>query len=395
APVIDGTADEGIWPVPDACRYKLENVIYSSVSSASDLSADYRAMWDQNNLYLFVDVRDDVLKNDSDEYYNDDAIEVFIDADNSKSGEYGENDYQYYFAWDETKPIMGETKHNHTEGVEFVLMKTDNGYRLEVKFPWTTLGIKPSTGSKIGLDIHVNDDDDGGERDSKLTWRDKNDTAWQNPQFLGTAELAGLVGWWKFDESEGTTAADSSGNGNDGSLQGNPVWRPDAGKFAGALEFDGDGDYVKIGNESKFDITGQITISAWINIASVPADWTAIVTKGDSAWRLSTEYADRRFHFAVSGSAWLNGRGSISANQWHHIIGVYDGGQMQTYIDGELDTAKSWNQGIASNDYPVYIGENAELTGRFWHGLIDDVRIYNYALKEADIIALYNEGVSK
>jgi len=392
APVIDGTAED-IWST--ASQYKLENVIYSPLSSANDLSADYKAMWDRDNLYLFVDVRDDVLKNDSVEYYYDDAIEIFIDADNSKSFEYGEGDYQYYFAWDKTNSSVEEAKFNHTEGVESVLMANDNGYRLEVKFPWSTLGIKPSAGTKIGLDIHVNDDDDGGERDSKLTWQDKEDIAWQNPLVFGNAELAGLIGWWKFDESEGSTAADSSGNDNDGSLQGDPVWQPDAGKFAGALAFDGSGDYVRIDDESNFDITGQITISAWVNIASVPADWTAIVTKGDSAWRLSTEYADRRFHFAVSGSAWLNGQRSVSANQWHHIVGVYDGSQMHTYIDGELDAAKSWNQGIASNDYPVYIGENAEQTGRFWRGLIDDVRIYNYALKEADIIALYKNGAGK
>jgi len=68
---------------------------------------------------------------------------------------------------------------------------------------------------------------------------------------------------------------------------------------------------------------------------------------------------------------------------------------MRAYVDGKLDVARPWNEGIESNDYPVYIGENAEQTGRFWHGLIDDVRIYNYALKEADIIALYNEDVRK
>jgi len=391
-PVIDGMVDD-IWS--SARQYKTGNVIYSPVSSANDLSADYRVMWDQENLYLFVDVRDDVLKNDSGEYYYDDAIEVFIDADNSKANEYSENDYQYYFAWDKTSPTIGEAKYNHTEGVEFVLMTIDNGYRLEVKFPWSTLGTKPSAGTKIGLDIHVNDDDDGGERDSKLTWRDKKDAAWQNPQVFGTAELAGLVGWWKFDESEGSTVADSSGNGNDGSLQGDPVWRPDTGKFAGALELDGSGDYVSIGNESIFDITSQITISAWVNITSVPADWTAIVTKGDSAWRISTEFANRRFHFAVSDSAWLNGQRSVIANEWHHVVGIYDGSKMRAYVDGKLDVARPWNEGIESNDYPVYIGENAEQTGRFWHGLIDDVRIYNYALKEADIIALYNEDVRK
>jgi len=392
-PVIDGMAED-IWS--SARQYKIGNVIYSPVASANDLSADYRAMWDQENLYLFVDVRDDMLKNDSGEYYYDDAIEVFIDADNSKASEYGEHVYQYYFDWDKTKPSIGlEGQPYSKEDVKFALVTTDNGYRLEVKFPWSTLGTKPSAGVKIGLDVHVDDDDDGGERDSKLTWQDKKDTAWQNPQVFGTAELAGLIGWWKFDENEGSTAADSSGNGNDGLLQGDPVWQPDLGKFAGALAFDGSGDYVKIDNESKFDITSQITISAWVNITSVPAEWTAIVTKGDSAWRLSTEYANRGFHFAVSGSAWLNGQRSVSANQWHHVVGVYDGSQIRTYIDGELDVSRAWNEGISSNDYPVYIGGNAEQTGRFWHGLIDDVRIYNYALKEADIIALYNESVSK
>ncbi len=393
APVIDGAAED-IWSA--ASQYKLENAIYSTVSSANDLSADYRAMWDQENLYLLADVRDDVLKNDSVEYYYDDAVEVFIDADDSKSSEYDENDYPFYFGWDKSSPSIGKSGEPYLkEDVKFALVSTDNGYRLEVKFPWSTLGTKPSTGAKIGLDVHVNDDDDGGERDTKLTWRDTKDTAWQSPLVFGTAELAGLVGWWKFDESEGSIAADSSGNGNDGSLQGDPVWRPNMGKIAGALEFDGSGDYVKIGNESKFDIAGQITVSAWVNIVSIPAEWTAIVTKGDSAWRFSTESADRRFHFAIGGSTWLNGQKRVSANEWHHIVGIYDGRRMRTYIDGKLDVSKSSNEGIRSNDYPVYIGENAEQTGRFWRGLIDDVRIYNYALKEADIIALYEEGAGK
>jgi hypothetical protein len=382
--VIDGTAED-IWSA--ARQYKISNVIYSPVESADDLSADYRTMWDQENLYLFVDVRDDVLKNDSDDFYHDDAVEIFINAGNSNT-----IDYQYHFSWDKTNPSMGELKHNHTEGVEFVLVTADNGYRLEVKFSWLALRIKPSTGTKIGLDVHVNDDDDGGERDSKLTWRDKRDEAWTNPQALGTAELAGLIGWWKFDEREGSTAADSSGNGNDGSLQGDPVWQPEAGKFAGALAFDGSGDYVKIDNESKFDITGEITISAWVNIASVPAEWTAIVTKGDSAWRLSTESADRRFHFAVTSDTWLSGQAVVGANQWHHVVGVYDGSQMRIFVDGALDVSRPWDKGIGSNGYPVYIGENAEQTGRFWQGLIDDVRIYNYALGESDIIALYKSA---
>ena len=76
-------------------------------------------------------------------------------------------------------------------------------------------------GAKIGLEVQVNDSDNVGKRDTKLCWRDKDDSAWKNPQAFGNAELAGLVGWWKFDETQGTTAKDSSGGNHAGKLVGN------------------------------------------------------------------------------------------------------------------------------------------------------------------------------
>jgi hypothetical protein len=201
-----------------------------------------------------------------------------------------------------------------------------------------------------------------------------------------------LVGWWKFDESEGRSAGDSSGDNHAGMLVGDPQWRPSGGKVGGALEFDGGGDYVRIENELSFDITNHITVSAWVNISSVPVIWTAIVTKGDSAWRLSTEEANQRFHFAVTGETWVNGRRRVEVNEWHHVLGVYDGKQIRMYVDGKLDASRPWKGQIGGNDYPVYIGENAERTGRCWDGLIDDVRIYNYALSKKAVEALYNKS---
>ncbi len=203
-----------------------------------------------------------------------------------------------------------------------------------------------------------------------------------------------LVGWWKLDESQGTTAADSSGNGNDGTLQGNPVWRPQGGKVGGALEFSGKGDYVKIANESAFDITSQITISTWVNITSVPQEWTGIVTKGDTAWRLSTDFANNVFHFGLTREDYLNGRTTVSSGQWHHILCVYDGQKMSIYVDGKLDVSSPHQGAIGTNDYPVCIGENIELTGRCWHGLIDDVRIYNYALADKEIADIYKAATN-
>ena len=198
-----------------------------------------------------------------------------------------------------------------------------------------------------------------------------------------------LIAWWKLDNTEGSIATDSSGNNNDGTLIGDPAWRPSAGKFNGALLFDGDGDCVKIENESNFDITKQITVSVWVNVSSVPVDWTAIITKGDTSWRLSTDAGDRRFHFGIRETTWINGRDTFSANEWHHLVGVYDGVKMSTYIDGMLDVSRTCYGEISTNDFPVYIGENGQRTGRFWDGLMDDIRIYNYALSKADIKKMF------
>jgi hypothetical protein len=404
-PVIDGNEDD-VWSA--APKYKIKNVMYSPPSSSNDLSADFRAMWDENNLYVLVDVTDDVLVNDTSPdqsvtlqtgsttipWWFDDCVEVYIDADNSKSNQYDNDDAQYHFDWDKTHPTMGRhNEHGRMENIEFAMVTTEKGYRTEIKFPWATLGRKPSAGASIGLDVHVNDDDDGGERDTKITWNDKQDTAWQNPQAFGNAELAGLIGWWKLDETEGNTVKDSSGNNHNGTLIGNAKWAQ--GKIGGAVELDGKSGFVQIADKSAFDIAGQITLASWVNIRSVPAEYTAIVTKGDSSWRLSTAQRERKFHCSVNNynSIILDGSTEVAANEWHHVAMVYNGDEIRIYVDGKLDATKPWKGGIAKNDFDVLIGENAEQKGRFFDGLIDDVRIYNYALKDFDIMALYNEGV--
>ena len=390
APVIDGKVDD-CWAKAE--KYTIKHSLYESPSSEKDLSAYFQTMYDNENLYLIVNVTDDDLRHDSSEQYQDDNIEIFIDADNSKSDSYGDNDYQYCFNWDAASPVISEYNNKNIQGIELSMENTDGGYIAEIKFPFAAIKVTPKPGSSIGLDVQVNDDDNGGDRDSKIAWCAKQDNAWENPSVFGIAELAGLVGFWKLDESQGGNVSDSSGNNNNGSLVGDPQWQPSGGVLGGALKFDGDGDYVKINNESNFDFAGQVTVTAWVNIASVPVEWTAIITKGDSAWRISTERAERRFHFAVGANTLLSGQKIVSANQWHHVACMYDGGQIRMYVDGELDTSGSYNGNIEQNNYPVYIGENAEQTGRFFNGLIDDVRIYNYALPENEIKALYkNDG---
>ncbi len=390
APVIDGKVDD-IWNA--AKPYKIANSLYDPPKSSGDLSAEYKTMWDENNLYLLVEVTDDILKHDTspENWYESDSVEVYIDATDSKAAQYGQTDYQYGFNWDKTSPLMQEAKHGRTNGVQYALVTTDTGYRVEAKFPWSTLGAKPSPGAKIGLDVQVNDNDAEGKRHAKIAWHATEDNAWETPQAFGNAEFAGLVGWWKFDESQGKTAKDSSGNNHGGTLVGKAKWAK--GRIGGAVALDGAGSFVQIADKAAFDMADQITIATWVNIHSVPAEWMAIVTKGDSAWRLSTLMRERQVHFTVNNSSTVvfNSSTTINAGEWHHLAAVYNGSVMQLYVDGRLDATQPWTGGIGKNDADVLIGENVEQPNRCFDGLIDDVRIYNYALSESQIKAIAND----
>jgi hypothetical protein len=210
-----------------------------------------------------------------------------------------------------------------------------------------------------------------------------------------TAGSAQLAGWWKLDEVEGSEAADSSGHGIRGILLGNPRWQPDGGKVGGALQLDGQEDCVEITNEPAFDITGEITVAAWIKADRLDREWQAIVTKGDTAWRLQ-RHRDRNtlaFHGNGIGPTELGGgvEGSRTVNdgEWHHAAAVYDGSVASLYIDGTLDQSVRIAGRILTNDYPVLIGENAERPGREWNGMIDEVCIFRRALDANGVGALY------
>lgn len=238
------------------------------------------------------------------------------------------------------------------------------------------------------------------EEDASYYWRV--DEVWADGTVI-TGDVwsfttGSLVALWKLDETSGNIAKDSAGN-NNGTLIGDPQWQPSVGKIGGALEFDGDGDFVKIGAESDFDMADQITISAWIKVNQFDKEWQAIIAKGDSAWRIQRNQNKDSLEFACtglkipSGATWGNllGKRSINDGQWHHIAAIYDGSTMYLIIDGDLDSSQPASGRINTNNALVYIGENSENKGRYWNGLIDDVRVYNYALTKKEVTALSNK----
>ncbi|MFN8416895.1 MAG: glycosyl hydrolase family 8 [Cytophagaceae bacterium] len=189
APTIDGTID-ALWSQNNSASItKLING--TAPSSSSDLSASYKALWDNTYVYVLVDVNDNTLVNNSGtDVYNDDAVEVFFDIGNSKGTTYGTNDVQYTFRWNDATVTANNSR--PTTGITFSMVAKTGGYVLEARIPWSTLSGTPAVNQLVGFEVEVNDDDDGGNRDHKLAWNATVDDTWQNPSYMGTAKLVGL-----------------------------------------------------------------------------------------------------------------------------------------------------------------------------------------------------------
>jgi endo-1,4-beta-D-glucanase Y len=185
APIIDGNVD-ALWSSHSASG--MNQVIQGSVSGSNDLSVAWKALWTSTDVYVLAQITDDAKVNDSPERYNDDALELYFDIGNDKSTTYGSNDVQYTFRYNDN--TVGVSTGGSTTGVVHAQTVTGTGYILEIKIPWTTLkNNSPAINQRIGFDIHINDDDNGGDRDGKMSWAATEDEAWQNPSFFGTIIL--------------------------------------------------------------------------------------------------------------------------------------------------------------------------------------------------------------
>jgi hypothetical protein len=207
-----------------------------------------------------------------------------------------------------------------------------------------------------------------------------------------------LNGQWKLIETSGTTAVDSSSTANNGTYTNGVTLAnstPVPVNSAAAARFDGTDDFVAIPNEALYDAFGATTIAVWIKVNAWTVNDQAIITKGENASaRLMRDGPNNGVAFVCRGLTTIRVNSTISVNdgKWHHVAGVYTGAQLRIYIDGVLNNSVGSFGFISTNNFPVQIGSNAEVTARNFNGWIYDVRFYARGLSAVDISYLYLLG---
>jgi PKD repeat protein len=208
----------------------------------------------------------------------------------------------------------------------------------------------------------------------------------------------GLVAAYGFDESNGTTVTDASGQGNHGTISG--ASRITTGRFGNALSFNGTSDWVTVNSSPSFDMTSSMTIEAWVYPTSTAAASQTLVTKevsGNVAYYLAASSSSSTPQFSVitGGGAWWNlyGTSALAANTWVHLAATYDGTTQRLYINGTEVARRAQSGDMMVGSGALRIGGNS-LWGEYFKGYIDEVRIYNRALTQAQIAADSQVAVS-
>ena len=211
----------------------------------------------------------------------------------------------------------------------------------------------------------------------------------------------GLVGWWPFNGN----ANDESGNGNNGVVNGAALTIDRFGNVGKAFEFDGLDDNVLVQNSSSLMIFGDITMSAWVNTKGYDQihNYQTIISKRqqDYEWQywMGISYHFPYSHATKTITSRGNGPGNqdqvwsqtpVNTNTWEHWICVYSGTEIRIYRNGILDIS-GFNDVVTPVQNGVLLfGQSVTWnTNEQFFGSLDDIAIYNRALTQQEITALY------
>ena len=175
-PAIDGAEDE-IWAAAQEVRINTMTMAWQGATGTAKM------LWDENNLYVLVKVKDGVINADSVNAHEQDSVEIFVDENNGKTGYYEEDDGQFRVS---CKNELTFGSNGSREGIQSAVAMTGDGYLVEIRIPTTTT----LTGNmSLGFDLQINDSNERGERISGAKFNDETDNAWQSAERWGVLDL--------------------------------------------------------------------------------------------------------------------------------------------------------------------------------------------------------------
>jgi Concanavalin A-like lectin/glucanases superfamily len=206
-----------------------------------------------------------------------------------------------------------------------------------------------------------------------------------------------LVAAYGFEEGSGGTAGDGSGNGLDGAIR-NASWA--AGRYGQALSFDGTSSWVTVADAAGLRLTTGMTLEAWVKPSAASVDWAGVVVKerGTTGLAYALYGADGAGKppagYVNVGGADRKAAGPLvlPVNTWAHLAATYDGSAVRLYVNGAVAGSRVQAGPMAGSTAPLRIGGNA-VWGEYFTGLIDEVRVYNTALTQAQIQADMNTPI--
>lgn len=202
----------------------------------------------------------------------------------------------------------------------------------------------------------------------------------------------GLVGYWHFDEGTGTSTYDASGRANTGTLTNGPTWQPSASCKAGyCLGFDTSATERVLASSPNFAARNTLTLSAWIyptGVGGTDSFETIILGRYYLSFNDANQALSCYWYGTTPAGYHTTAANSVPLNQWSHVACVWDGTNINEYVNGSLSkTVAVTGSGNPTTDIAI----GAESPVRQFQGYIDEVRIYNRALSASEILAMYND----
>ena len=211
---------------------------------------------------------------------------------------------------------------------------------------------------------------------------------------LSIVQTGNLITFYSFNQN----ANDESGNNLNGTISGAVFTKDRFGIDNSALLFDGVNDNIRISNNTLLNFTKSISINLWMKIGELFEREQYVISHGNWERRWKISISNNRLRFTIktiNGIVDLDSETLLNKNTLYNVTAIYSGSEIEIYINGQLDSFVFWSSDLLSTDYDLVIAQTIPGDNNYnFKGVLDDVRIYDYALSLNKIEELYDFSTS-